>query len=88
MVKRRTRRTRAKKEAPKKSGPDPITLGTVSGALQSICVEVGTALQRTAHSIQAREGQDFSVALFDAGGRMSAQGPYGGNALVSAPPQS
>ncbi|HXM55227.1 MAG TPA: hydantoinase B/oxoprolinase family protein [Candidatus Dormibacteraeota bacterium] len=56
--------------------PDPITLGVVWGALQSICVEIGSTVQRTAYSIQAREGQDFSVALFDAAGRMSAQGPY------------
>jgi N-methylhydantoinase B len=56
--------------------PDPITLGVVWGALQSICVEIGSTVQRTAYSIQAREGQDFSVAVFDAGGRMSAQGPY------------
>jgi N-methylhydantoinase B len=55
---------------------DPITLGVVWGALQSICVEVGSSVQRTAYSIQAREGQDFSVAVFDASGRMSAQGPY------------
>ena len=58
------------------SGPDPITLGVVWGALQSICVEIGSTVQRTAYSIQAREGQDFSVAVFDAQGRMSAQGPY------------
>ncbi len=56
--------------------PDPITLGVVWGALQSICVEIGSTVQRTAYSIQAREGQDFSVAVFDAQGRMSAQGPY------------
>lgn len=55
---------------------DPITLGVVWGALQSICVEIGSTVQRTAYSIQAREGQDFSVAVFDAQGRMSAQGPY------------
>lgn len=56
--------------------PDPITLGVVWGALRSICVEIGSTVQRTAYSIQAREGQDFSVALFDQDGRMSAQGPY------------
>ena len=56
--------------------PDPVTLGVVWGALRSICVEIGSTVQRTAYSIQAREGQDFSVAVFDAGGRMSAQGPY------------
>ncbi len=58
------------------SAPDPITLGVVWGALQSICVEIGSTVQRTAYSIQAREGQDFSVAVFDTRGRMSAQGPY------------
>jgi N-methylhydantoinase B len=55
---------------------DPITLGVVWGALQSIAVEIGTTVHRTAYSEQAREGQDFSVAVFDATGRMVAQGPY------------
>jgi N-methylhydantoinase B len=55
---------------------DPITLGVIWGALQSIAVEVGTTVHRTAYSQQAREGQDFSVCLFDADGRMVAQGPY------------
>jgi N-methylhydantoinase B len=55
---------------------DPITLGVIWGALQSIAVEVGTTVQKTAYSEQAREGQDFSVAVFDAQGRMVAQGPY------------
>jgi N-methylhydantoinase B/oxoprolinase/acetone carboxylase alpha subunit len=54
---------------------DPITLGVVWGALQSIAVEIGTTVHRTAYSEQAREGQDFSVAVFDAQGRMVAQGP-------------
>jgi len=58
------------------SAPDPITLGVVWGALQSIAVEIGTTVHRTAYSEQAREGQDFSVAVFDAEGRMVAQGPY------------
>jgi N-methylhydantoinase B len=58
------------------SGLDPITLGVVWGALQSIAVEIGTTVHRTAYSEQAREGQDFSVAVFDAAGRMVAQGPY------------
>jgi len=58
------------------SAVDPITLGVIWGALQSITVEVGTTVHRTAHSQQAREGQDFSVCLFDPDGRMVAQGPY------------
>jgi N-methylhydantoinase B len=56
--------------------PDPITLGVVWGALTSITVEIGTTIHRTAYSDQAREGQDFSVALFDRHGRMVVQGPY------------
>jgi N-methylhydantoinase B len=55
---------------------DPITLGVIWGALQSIAVEIGTTVHRTAYSEQAREGQDFSVAVFDPQGRMVAQGPY------------
>src|SRR6266404_822067 len=55
---------------------DPITLGVVWGALQSIAVEVGTTVHKTAYSEQAREGQDFSVAVFDPQGHMVAQGPY------------
>ena len=47
---------------------DPITLGVIWGALQSIAVEIGTTVHKTAYSEQAREGQDFSVAVFDAAG--------------------
>ncbi|HXH83761.1 MAG TPA: hydantoinase B/oxoprolinase family protein [Candidatus Tectomicrobia bacterium] len=55
---------------------DPVTLAVIWGALQSIAVEIGTTVHRTAYSEQAREGQDFSVAVFDPQGRMVAQGPY------------
>ena len=55
---------------------DPITLGVIWGALSSIAVEIGTTVHKTAYSEQAREGQDFSVAVFDPRGRMVAQGPY------------
>ncbi|MBI1735670.1 MAG: hydantoinase B/oxoprolinase family protein [Candidatus Rokubacteria bacterium] len=58
------------------SAVDPITLGVIWGALQSIAVEIGTTVHKTAYSEQAREGQDFSVAVFDRAGRMVAQGPY------------
>jgi N-methylhydantoinase B len=61
---------------PTPTAVDPITLSVIWGALQSITVEVGTTVHRTAHSQQAREGQDFSVCLFDPEGRMVAQGPY------------
>jgi N-methylhydantoinase B len=57
-------------------GLNPLTLSVIWGALQSIAVEIGTTVHKTAYSEQAREGQDFSVALFDPRGRMVAQGPY------------
>src|SRR2546426_11833399 len=44
---------------------DPIPLAVVWGALQSVAVEIGTTVHKTAYSEQAREGQDFSVAVFD-----------------------
>ncbi|MEX0664268.1 MAG: hydantoinase B/oxoprolinase family protein [Acidimicrobiia bacterium] len=56
--------------------PDPITLGVVWGAFHSIAVEIGTSLHRAAYSPQVREGQDFSVAIFDERGQMVVQGPY------------
>ena len=55
---------------------NPLTLSVIWGALQSIAVEIGTTVHKTAYSEQAREGQDFSVAVFDPLGRMVAQGPY------------
>jgi N-methylhydantoinase B len=54
----------------------PLALSVIWGALQSIAVEIGTTVHRTAYSEQAREGQDFSAAVFDPAGRMVAQGPY------------
>lgn len=56
--------------------PDPITLGVIWGAFHSIAVEIGTSLHRAAYSPQVREGQDFSVAIFDDCGQMVVQGPY------------
>ncbi|PYO02610.1 MAG: 5-oxoprolinase [Candidatus Rokuibacteriota bacterium] len=58
------------------TAPDPITLGVIWGALQSIAVEIGTTVHKTAYSEQAREGQDFSVAVFDPAGRMVTHGTY------------
>ena len=40
------------------SALDPVTLGVIWGALQSIAVEVGTTVHKTAYSEQAREGQE------------------------------
>ena len=67
------------------SGVDAITKGVVWAALHSIAEEAGTALRKTAYSQAVREGRDFSVALFDAGGRMIAQGDFSPGHLGSMP---
>jgi N-methylhydantoinase B len=55
---------------------DPITLTVIWGSLTSITEEMGSALRRTAFSEAVREGQDFSTGLFDASGRLIAQGNF------------
>jgi N-methylhydantoinase B len=55
---------------------DPVTLTVVWGNLVSITEEMGSALRRTAFSEAVREGQDFSTGLFDASGRLVAQGNF------------
>ncbi len=55
---------------------DPVTLTVVWGSLVSIAEEMGSALRRTAFSEAVREGQDFSTGLFDAAGRLIAQGNF------------
>jgi N-methylhydantoinase B len=55
---------------------DPITLTVIWGSLTSITEEMGSALRRTAFSEAVREGQDFSTGLFDAAGRLIAQGNF------------
>jgi N-methylhydantoinase B len=55
---------------------DPITLTVIWGSLNSITEEMGSALRRTAFSEAVREGQDFSTGLFDASGRLIAQGNF------------
>ncbi len=64
---------------------DAITKGVVLAALQSIAEEAGTALRKTAYSQAVREGRDFSAALFDARGRMIAQGDFSPGHLGSMP---
>ncbi len=55
---------------------DPITLSVVWGALISIGEQMGVALARTAHSNAVKDGYDFSAAVFDAEGRLVAQGDF------------
>ncbi len=64
---------------------DRITRDVVWAALHSIADEAGVALRNTAYSQAVREGRDFSVALFDARGRMIAQGDFSPGHLGSMP---
>lgn len=64
---------------------DPITFSVVWNGLVSIAEEMGTALRRSAYSLGVREGRDFSTALFDAQGRLVAQGNFSPGHLGSMP---
>ena len=48
---------------------DPVTAAVIAGALDSIAVEMGHKLARTAYSSIIRESEDFGCVLCDAEGR-------------------
>lgn len=64
---------------------DPLALGALWRGLAAAANEGGLILQRTAYSEAVREGRDFSVAVFDARGRMVAQGDFSPGHLGSMP---
>ena len=64
---------------------DPITLTVIWNAVLSIAEELGICLRHTAFSEGVREGDVFSTAVFDASGRMIAQGPFSPGHLGSFP---
>lgn len=64
---------------------DPVTFSVVWNGLVSIAEEMGSALRRSAYSLGVREGRDFSTALFDARGRLVAQGNFSPGHLGSMP---
>jgi N-methylhydantoinase B len=53
---------------------DPFTVEIVRNALDAICEQMSTTIERTAYSTLIRDILDFSTALFDARGRIIAQG--------------
>lgn len=55
---------------------DPITREIVGNALVSITREMGLIMQRTAVSPILNEGRDFSCAIFDNKGRLSATAEF------------
>ncbi|HEV8712130.1 MAG TPA: hydantoinase B/oxoprolinase family protein [Candidatus Binatia bacterium] len=53
---------------------DPILLEVMNNELTAVAEEMAITMKRTARSIVAKEGGDFSTALVDAEGRLIAQG--------------
>ena len=64
---------------------DPITFTVIWNSVVSIAEELGTTMRHTAFSEAVREGDDFSTAVFDAKGRMIAQGNFSPGHLGSMP---
>ncbi len=55
---------------------DPVQLAIFKGLFHSIAEEMGATLKRTAFSPNIKERRDYSTAVFDADGRMVAQGDH------------
>jgi len=55
---------------------DPVDLQVLTGALRSICDEMGAVLIRSAHSANIKERRDCSTALFDPTGEMVMQAEH------------
>jgi N-methylhydantoinase B len=55
---------------------DPTTLEIYRALYTSVAEEMGLTLRRTAHSPNIKERRDYSCAVFDARGRVIAQGDH------------
>lgn len=64
---------------------DPLTLAAVWSSLIAVAEGTGTALKSMAFTPSIREGEDFSIGVFDARGRMLAQGNFAPGHLGSMP---
>ena len=60
----------------KKTRFDPTTLEIYRALFTSVAEEMGVALRRTAFSPNIKERRDYSCAVFDASGRVIAQGDH------------
>lgn len=58
------------------TGVDPVRLAIFAGLFMGLAEEMGSALQRSAASVNIRERLDFSCAIFDAGGHLVANAPH------------
>ena len=55
---------------------DPVRLAIFAGLFMGLAEEMGSALQRSAASVNIRERLDFSCAVFDARGHLVANAPH------------
>jgi len=55
---------------------DPVRLAIFAGLFMGLAEEMGSALQRSAASVNIRERLDFSCAVFDAAGHLVANAPH------------
>ena len=55
---------------------DPVRLAIFAGLFMGLAEEMGSALQRSAASVNIRERLDFSCAIFDAHGHLVANAPH------------
>ena len=55
---------------------DPVMLEVFNNLFMSIAEQMGATLQNTAYSVNIKERQDFSCALFDAEGNLVANAPH------------
>ena len=58
------------------SKADPVTLELFNRRFMGVAEAMGTALERTAQSVNIKERLDFSCALFDADGGLVANAPH------------
>ena len=66
----------ASPETPSQRGVDSVTVSVIGDQLVQITQEMGMHMMRAAYSPIFSESRDFSCALFDARGRMIAQGRF------------
>ncbi|HCO89628.1 MAG TPA: 5-oxoprolinase, partial [Alphaproteobacteria bacterium] len=55
---------------------DPVMLEIFNNLFMSIAEQMGFTLENTAHSVNIKERLDFSCALFDADGNLTANAPH------------
>jgi N-methylhydantoinase B len=60
----------------RKNSFDPVTLEIYRALYTSVAEEMGVSLRRTAFSPNIKERRDYSCAVFDASGRVVAQGDH------------